>query len=121
MDDARLAAAQRGDRAQGGTTEKFEGGRVQHSPAVWSLSACNCKLAPRDIEGASDERQTRPPFLRIVARVVERKQQLLERLKEGHLGPHQHEEIERQLQEIDMTLDFLDEGELGETSHGRRG
>jgi hypothetical protein len=46
---------------------------------------------------------------------------LLERLKEGHLGPHQHEEIERQLQEIDMTLDFLDEGELGETSHGRRG
>jgi hypothetical protein len=46
---------------------------------------------------------------------------LLERLKEGQLGPRQREEIERHLNEIDMVFDFLDEGELGETSHGRRG
>jgi hypothetical protein len=67
----------------------------------------------------NDERDH--PFLRVAARAVERKQQLLGRLKEGHLGPHEREEIEGQLQEIDVTFDFLDEGELGETSHGRRG
>jgi hypothetical protein len=33
---------------------------------------------------------------------------LLQRLKEAHLGPHESEEIERQLDEIDAAFDFLD-------------
>jgi hypothetical protein len=37
------------------------------------------------------------------------------------LEPHQQEGIEGQLDEIDMTLDFLDEGELGETGHTQAG
>jgi hypothetical protein len=57
-------------------------------------------------------------IVRVAERLVARKQQLLERLKEGHLGPRQREEIERHLKEIDMVFDFLDEGELGETGHG---
>jgi hypothetical protein len=60
-------------------------------------------------------------IVRVAEKLVARKQQLLERPKEGHLGPRQREEIERHLKEIDMVFDFLDEGELGETSHGRRG
>jgi hypothetical protein len=71
--------------------------------------------------GGFDEGRTRPPFLRTAARLVARKQQLLERLKDGHLAPHKREEIERQLHEIDVAFDFLGEGELGTTSHGRRG
>ena len=52
-------------------------------------------------------------IVRVAERLVARKQQLLERLEEGHLGPRQREEIERQCEEIDMVFDFLDEGELG--------
>jgi hypothetical protein len=57
----------------------------------------------------SDERRT-PPFLKIIAKLVARKQRLLEQLKEG-IDPHEREEIGRQLEEIDATFDFLDEGE----------
>jgi len=45
--------------------------------------------------------------LRIIAKLVARKQRLLERLKED-LGPRERAEIERQLEEIDATFDFLD-------------
>ena len=39
----------------------------------------------------------------------------MERLKEDDLGRHEREEIERQLEEIDATFNFLDEGDtLGE-------
>jgi hypothetical protein len=57
-------------------------------------------------------------ILKIVARLVARKQRLLGRLKEG-LGPHEREEIERQLEEIDATFDFLDEAEAGEPARRR--
>jgi len=45
--------------------------------------------------------------LRIIPKLVARKQRLLERLKE-YLGPRERAEIEHQLEEIDATFDFLD-------------
>jgi hypothetical protein len=43
-----------------------------------------------------------------LAKLLARKQQLIERLEEGP-GSHEREEIERQLAEIDEALNLLDE------------
>ncbi len=48
-----------------------------------------------------------------VAKLLARKQRLLERLQEGP-GSHEREEIERQLAEIDMALNDLDQAGPGE-------
>jgi hypothetical protein len=47
-----------------------------------------------------------------LAKLITRKQQLLERLQEGP-GPHERDEIERLLAEIDEALMLLDEGGPG--------
>jgi hypothetical protein len=48
------------------------------------------------------------------AKLLVRKQQLLERLQEG-LGPHERDEIERLLAEIDRALDSVEAAGPGET------
>lgn len=50
-----------------------------------------------------------------LAKLLARKQQLLERLKENP-GSHERDEIERQLEEIDTALNFLDEAGPGKSS-----
>jgi len=47
--------------------------------------------------------------------MLARKQRLLERLKENP-GSHERDEIERQLEEIDTALNFLDEAGPGKSS-----
>jgi len=49
------------------------------------------------------------------AKLLARKQQLLERLQENP-SPHERDEIERLLAEIDTALDLLDEAGPGVTS-----
>lgn len=49
-----------------------------------------------------------------LAKLLARKQQLLERLQENP-GPHERDEIERLLAEIDTALDLLNEAGPGET------
>ncbi len=48
------------------------------------------------------------------AKLLARKQQLVERLQQEDLGPHERDEIERLLAEIDTALDLLDETQPGE-------
>jgi len=50
------------------------------------------------------------------AKLLARKQQLVERLQQEDLGPHERDEIERLLAEIDTALDLFDETQPGETS-----
>jgi hypothetical protein len=50
-----------------------------------------------------------------LARLLARKQQLLERLREDP-GQHERDEIERQLEEIDRALNSLDEAGPGKSS-----
>ena len=50
-----------------------------------------------------------------LAKLLARKQQLLERLQEDP-GPHERDEIERQLEEIDAALNSLDEAGPGKSS-----
>jgi hypothetical protein len=54
-----------------------------------------------------------------VAKLLARKQQLLRRLQEDP-GPHERDEIERLLAEIDSALDSLEGAGPGETSGGRQ-
>jgi hypothetical protein len=54
-----------------------------------------------------------------VAKLLARKQRLIERLQEGP-GPHEREEIEHLLVEIDAMLDLLDEAGPAETGHEQR-
>jgi hypothetical protein len=77
------------------------------SPREYGRPIAGAGAHQRSTEGASSDERTQPPFLRIIAKLVARKQRLLERLKED-LGPRGREEIERQLEEIDATFDFLD-------------
>jgi hypothetical protein len=49
------------------------------------------------------------------AKLLAPKQRLLERLQEDP-GPHERDEIERQLEEIDTALNFLDEARPGKSS-----
>jgi hypothetical protein len=53
--------------------------------------------------------------MRSSAKLLARKQALLERLQEDP-GPHERDEIERFLAEIDAALDLLDQARPGETS-----
>jgi hypothetical protein len=57
--------------------------------------------------------QDRP--MTTLAKLLARKQQLLERLQEDP-GQHERDEIGRQLQEIDMALNLLDEAGPGTSS-----
>ena len=50
-----------------------------------------------------------------LAKLLARKQQLLERLQENP-GQHERDEIERQLEEIDTALNFLDGAGPGKSS-----
>jgi hypothetical protein len=43
-----------------------------------------------------------------VEKLLARKQRLLERMQE-EMGPHEREELQRQLQQIDIALDLLGE------------
>jgi hypothetical protein len=52
------------------------------------------------------------------AKLLARKQQLLERLQENP-SPHERDEIERLLAEIDTALDLLDEAGRAVTSDGQ--
>jgi hypothetical protein len=52
------------------------------------------------------------------AKLLARKQQLLQRLREGP-GPHERDEIGRLLAEIDSALDSLEGAGPGETSRGQ--
>jgi hypothetical protein len=47
-----------------------------------------------------------------LVKLLERKQQLIERLQ-GDPGPEERDEIERLLEKIDTALDLLDEAGLG--------
>ena len=47
-----------------------------------------------------------------LAKLLLRKQQLIERLQENP-GPHERDEIERQSEEIDMAMSLLDESRPG--------
>jgi hypothetical protein len=59
------------------------------------------------------------PILKIAAKLLTQKERLLGQLKEG-LDPHEREEVERQLEEIDATFVFLDEeAEAGEPARRR--
>ena len=49
------------------------------------------------------------------AKLLGRKQQLIERLHEDDLGPHERDEIERLIKEIDTALNLLDRAGPGET------
>jgi hypothetical protein len=49
-----------------------------------------------------------------LAKLLARKRQLLERLQEDP-GQHERDEIERQLEEIDTALSFLDEAGPGKS------
>jgi hypothetical protein len=53
--------------------------------------------------------------LTTLAKLLARKQQLLERLQEDP-GQHERDEIERQLEEIDTALNLLDEAGPGKSS-----
>ena len=48
-----------------------------------------------------------------VAKLLARKQQLLQRLQEDDLGPHERDEIERLLSEMDKALNSLEEAGPG--------
>jgi hypothetical protein len=50
-----------------------------------------------------------------VANLLARKQRLLERLQEN-VGPHEREDIERQLEQINTALNFLDDAGPGKSS-----
>jgi len=50
-----------------------------------------------------------------LAKLLARKQRLLERLREDP-GPHERDEIERQLEEIETALNLLDEAGSGKSS-----
>jgi hypothetical protein len=50
-----------------------------------------------------------------VAKLLAQKQRLIERLQEGP-GPHEREQIERVLAEIDSALDSVEAAGPGETS-----
>jgi hypothetical protein len=50
------------------------------------------------------------------AKLLARKQQLLERLHEDDPGPHERDEIERLIKEIDTALNLLDRAGPGETA-----
>lgn len=50
-----------------------------------------------------------------VANLLARKQRLIERLQEN-VGPHEREEIERQLEQINTALSFLDDAGSGKSS-----
>jgi len=52
------------------------------------------------------------PPVTTLARLLAQKQQLIERLEEGP-GPHEREEIERLLEEIEEELRLLDEAGPG--------
>ena len=49
------------------------------------------------------------------AKLLRRKQQLIERLHEDDLGPHERDEIERLIKEIDTALNLLDRAGPGES------
>ena len=51
-----------------------------------------------------------------LAKLLARRQQLVERLLEDP-GQHERDEIERQLEEIDMALNSLDEAGPGKSSN----
>jgi len=51
-----------------------------------------------------------------VAKLLARKQQLLQRLQEDDLGPHERDEIERLLSEIDKALNSFEEAGPEEAS-----
>jgi hypothetical protein len=57
--------------------------------------------------------QERP--MTTLAKLLARRQQLLERLQEDP-GQHERDEIERQLEEIDTALNLLDEAGPGKSS-----
>ena len=50
-----------------------------------------------------------------VANLLARKQLLLDRLQEN-VGPHEREEIERQLEQINTALNFLDDAGPGKST-----
>jgi hypothetical protein len=50
-----------------------------------------------------------------VANLLARKQRLLDRLQEN-VGPQEREEIERQLEQINTALNFLDDAGWGQSS-----
>jgi hypothetical protein len=54
-----------------------------------------------------------------VAKLLARKQQLLDRLQEGP-GPHERDEIERLLAKIDSALDSVEDTGPRETSGGHQ-
>ena len=54
-----------------------------------------------------------------LAKLLARKQQLVERLEEEP-GSHEREEIERQLAEIDEALNSLDDAGLGPSKEGEQ-
>jgi len=53
-----------------------------------------------------------------IAKLLAQKQQLLEQLNEG-AGPHEREEIERLLVEIEDALNLLDEAGPGDKESGQ--
>lgn len=54
-----------------------------------------------------------------LAKLLAQKQQLLARLNEG-TGPHEREELERLLMEIEDALNFLDEAGPGDEEVGQQ-
>jgi hypothetical protein len=50
-----------------------------------------------------------------VANLLARKQRLIERLQEN-VGPHEREDIERQLEQINTALNLLDDAGPGKSS-----
>jgi hypothetical protein len=54
-----------------------------------------------------------------MAKLLARKQQLLQRLQEGP-GPHERDEIERLLTEIDSALDSVEDARPGESRDGQQ-
>ena len=53
-------------------------------------------------------------------KLLARKQMLLERLQEDDPGPHEQDEIERLLAQIDTTLNLIDEGGPAEISEEQK-
>ena len=81
---------------------------------IGMLRALNHEKPP-----APPPRRKRAKAYKIVrAKLLARKQQLLERLQ-NNPGSHERDEIERQLEEIDTALELLDEAEPGKSSGHR--
>ncbi len=96
-----------------------EGWSRDVSADVAQMLRQRCAEEARDLPSCLEEFVDRYLEMTTVAKLLARKQQLLERLEEGP-GPHERGQIKRFLAEIDSALDSVEEAGPGETRDGQQ-